>query len=85
MDQSYVFSAQLDAAVMAQDAERERQRPFNMLRPPVYPDGNMWCALYGKDLMEGVAGFGETPEKASHDFDKNWREQKLATRQVATA
>lgn len=30
----------------------------------VYLDGNEWCALLGKDLQEGLAGFGKTPAAA---------------------
>ena len=26
----------------------------------VFKDGDMWCALVGKDIMEGIAGFSET-------------------------
>ena len=55
----------------------ELQRPSAVFRPSVFPDGNMWCALYGANLMEGVCGFGETPEAACADFDNNWRSQKL--------
>ena len=61
--------------------EQERARPFMILRPKIYPDGNQWCTLYGDDLMEGVAGFGDTPEKAALDFDKNWYGQTLKARQ----
>jgi len=32
----------------------------------LFPDGDVWCALIGPDLQEGVAGFGATPEKALH-------------------
>jgi hypothetical protein len=39
-------------------------------------DGNMYCALYGDDLMQGCAGFGVTPDAAMFDFDKNWQQQK---------
>lgn len=53
------------------------QRPFMLLRPSMMQDGNMWCALYGDNIQDGVAGFGETPEKAAEDFDKNWRTQTL--------
>jgi len=53
------------------------QRPSFALKPRVFPDGNMWCALYGENLQEGVAGFGETPEAAACDFDNNWWGQKL--------
>lgn len=27
-------------------------------------DGDQWCVLYGKDLQEGIAGFGPTPDEA---------------------
>lgn len=54
-------------------AAEESARPFVILRPKIYPDGDQWCALYGEDLQEGVAGFGSTPDEASRDFDQNWR------------
>ena len=51
----------------------EQRRPFLQLRPRVFIDGNKWCALYGDNLQDGVAGFGDSPELASLDFDKQWR------------
>ncbi len=51
----------------------EWTRPSTLMRPKVYPDGNQWCVLYGDNLQEGVAGFGDSPELAMADFDKNWR------------
>lgn len=48
-------------------------RPSSLYRPDLTRDGNMWCALYGQNLMDGVAGFGESPELAYADFDKQWR------------
>lgn len=54
------------------EAALEAKRPFMLLRPRVYPDGNMWCVLYGETIQEGVAGFGETPEKAAVSFDLAW-------------
>jgi len=62
---------QIAADTQAQ-AGREQQRPFVLLRPKMYPDGNMWCALYGENIQEGVCGFGETPEKAAQAFDLAW-------------
>ena len=47
--------------------------PSTHLRPRLYPDGNMWCSLYGENLQEGLAGFGKTPEGAMADFDHNFR------------
>ena len=54
----------------------EMQRPAVLFRPSVYADGGQWCALYGADIMSGVCGFGETPEAAMDDFDKNWHAQR---------
>ena len=72
-----ILNAQWNTAMLAQQVEDERLRPFMLLKPSVFPDGANWCALYGEDLQNGVAGFGETPDAASRDFDKNWREQRL--------
>ena len=51
--------------------------PHARMRPRIYPDGNMWCALYGDDLQSGVAGFGKTPADAWAELDKNWRSQEI--------
>lgn len=75
-----VLNAQWNAAVLAGQAEEHRQRPSALYRPAIYPDGNQWCALYGEDLQMGVAGFGDTPELACADFDKNFRGQTLPAR-----
>jgi hypothetical protein len=71
-----ILNSQWNAANLACMAEEQRMRPFYLLRPRLYPDGDMWCALYGDDLQAGVAGFGDTPEKAAEDFDKNFRGAK---------
>ena len=68
--------AKLQAFYMAEDVERERARPFMLLRPKMFPDGNQWCALYGENLQEGVAGFGDTPAKAATQFDVEWLNAK---------
>lgn len=68
---------QFNAAQAAERFQMERSRPFMLLRPKVFPDGNQWCALYGENTQEGVAGFGDTPSLAALDFDKNWYGQKL--------
>ncbi len=49
------------------------RRPHAMLRPAMSRDGNQWCALYGANLQDGVAGFGDSPELACLDFDRAWR------------
>ena len=50
-------------------AASEQQRPSVLFRPTLSRDGNMWCALYGDDLHSGIAGFGETADKAMRAFD----------------
>jgi hypothetical protein len=53
-------------------AASEIQRPAMLLKPKIYLDGDKWCALYGDNLQDGVAGFGDSPALAFEDFDKNW-------------
>lgn len=67
-----VLNCQWNAAMLAEMAEQQRNRPFMLLRPPIYPDGDQWCVLLGENLMEGVAGFGPTPDEAAAAFDKAW-------------
>lgn len=40
------------------------------LKPTITKDGNQWCCLYGANLQEGIAGFGDTPHLAMLDFNK---------------
>lgn len=70
-----VLNAQSNAAQEAQITEQARRAPHVLMRPRIFPDGNAWCALYGENIMEGVVGFGETPEAAAADFDLAWRQQ----------
>lgn len=58
-------------------ATQDSLRPFVLLSPRIFPDGDQWCALLGENLQEGVAGFGNTPHEASLDFDRNWMEMTL--------
>lgn len=65
--------ALLCVAVAAQDVALAHQRPSVLYRPSLYPDGDQWCALYGANLQEGVAGFGDTPAAAMAAFDVAWQ------------
>lgn len=64
------------AAEAKWQAALEAKRPFMILRPRIYPDGNAWCAVYGDNIQDGVCGFGDTPEKAAVAFDLAWLNQK---------
>ena len=61
-----------NAAIAEQDRAETLTRPSYMLKPALSLDGNKWCALYGDNLQDGVAGFGDTPALAYADFDKAW-------------
>ena len=70
------FSHQISA--MLQSVEYECLRPYVLMRPKVYMDGDKWCALYGENLQDGVAGFGNSPAEAVQDFDRNWHKKAEA-------
>lgn len=53
--------------------------PSAIYRPSISIDGNQWCALYGDDIQNGVAGFGDTPAAAMRDFDEVWNTKKAVS------
>lgn len=68
----YTIQLMQEAARKQSECWDEMKRPSMMLKPELTIDGNQWCALYGESLHDGNAGFGDTPELAYQDFDKNW-------------
>lgn len=52
--------------------EAEEMTLIATLNPRIFIDGNQWCVLYGKNLQDGVAGFGDTPRQAAYAFNKAW-------------
>lgn len=77
VDSYIVRRAACKAFAIQADVERERLRPFMLLKPKMLPDGNRWCALYGSNIMEGVCAFGDTPEKAAIQFDIEWKNRSM--------
>lgn len=57
-------------AVMALLIEQREYNLFSTLKPTISKDGDKWCVLYGADLQEGIAGFGDTPYLAILDFNR---------------
>ena len=57
------------AEVCAQEIASYHATWHSVLKPKLYLDGDMWCALYGDNLQVGIAGFGPTPAKALMAFD----------------
>lgn len=74
--QSMAANAICHAADMAkncwQEAAWEQMRPSVVFKPTLTKDGDMWCALFGENLAEGVAGFGPRPFDAMAAFDIAW-------------
>jgi hypothetical protein len=62
----------------------EMTRHSVLFRPAVFQDGNKWCALYGDNIQEGVAGFGDTPDEACRAFDLAWANQRAGSENHAT-
>lgn len=60
------------AGAAIQAAAAVYERPSAVFRPSLSIDGDQWCALYGENLQDGVAGFGTSPANAMWDFDRNW-------------
>lgn len=54
------------------EAAYEQKRPSVLFKPSLSIDGNQWCALYGLNLQDGIAGFGHSPEEAMANFDIAW-------------
>ena len=82
--QQHLVSSVAHWAEMARESIREaaceNARPSAVFKPRLSIDGNQWCALYGENLQEGVAGFGASPEDAMWDFDRMWRAKLPAER-----
>jgi hypothetical protein len=39
----------------------------------IHRDGDQWCALIGKDLQEGICGFGGTVADALEELAQSYR------------
>lgn len=74
--QMIIVNAACHAIAMNRENEAYTQycatRPHVILKAKMSKDGNQWCCLYGENLQEGVAGFGDTPAKAAASFDEAW-------------
>lgn len=55
-----------------EEAAQSMDTPAVLYRPRISIDGNKWCALYGDNVQDGVAGFGDSPHEAMHAFNIAW-------------
>lgn len=62
-------------------------RPSVLYRPTLTAYGASWRALLGDNIQVGVAGFGDTPEKAMRAFDEAFLNERtpIASRQLRAA
>jgi len=77
-DFSFAEEAVVRAAREFETLAQDLRRPFNMIKPRVFRDGDQWCALHGDDIQIGVCGFGDSPDAAAYDFDRAWHETTKA-------
>ncbi len=68
------FAAEMIKRAWAQ-AAYDHSTPAAIFRPRVFIDGDKWCALYGENLQDGVAGFGDSPALAVWDFNEAWNKK----------
>lgn len=67
-----ICHAATQAGQVWQETAWEHARPAVLFRPRLFIDGKHWCALFGENLQDGVAGFGTSPDAAMREFDKAW-------------
>ncbi len=72
----FMYGQIVDEIVNQQDLE-SKLLLLKYLNPKLSKDGNQWCYLYGDNLQEGVAGFGETPYLAMKDFANSFYNEKI--------
>lgn len=75
-DTSY-FDAQWHEARMERIYDQQRLDLITSLGLKLERDGNQFCYLYGENLQEGIAGFGDTPYLAMRDFYNRFMNEKI--------
>jgi hypothetical protein len=73
-EQSICFAAEA-VRNRINDFVSNMDRPSVIYRPKLSLDGNMWIALFGDNLQEGVVGIGTSPNEAMYQFDNAWYEK----------
>jgi hypothetical protein len=54
------------------------QSPSAVHRPRVFFQNNVWVALLGRSIEEGIVGFGSTAEAALAAFDAQYEDLRLS-------
>jgi len=71
-----VYSESLaeDLRHLGEEVADAMTRPSVLYRPTLSVYGDKYCMLYGPNIAEGVAGFGDTAAEAASAFDRVWKE-----------
>ncbi len=77
----YVDCALVNIVAEVSRAVDSYATPSAIYKPSLSIDGNQWCALYGSNLQDGVAGFGDSPADAMASFDMAWSANLRALKQ----
>lgn len=74
VNNAFAYAGQIaqESAGLWGDVAMKMMLPSVLYRPILSRDGNKWCVLYGDNIAEGCCGFGDSPEEAMKDFNKNW-------------
>ena len=58
-----------EAAKLCEKAEKRRASWAVIYGLIPFKDENQWCVMLGDNIMEGIVGFGDTPEDAIEAFN----------------
>lgn len=66
------YSPYVQGVIEGQAIQSAEFNLIALLKPRISIDGDQWCVLWGENLQDGVAGFGDTAYLAVLDFNKAW-------------
>ena len=76
--EQYLNSERLEhEAKMAREYEGIIWETISALKPVFSRDGNQFCFLFGENLQEGIAGFGDTTWLAAENFYNNLHSEEI--------
>ncbi len=78
------WEEKITTATMLREAAEEDTK-LNLiahLKPKLSIDGNMYCLLFGKDLQEGICGFGESMSKAVNSFYEDYHADLIIKKEI---
>lgn len=73
-----LFARAAETVSIETDGADKRRQWAVILGARIYPDGDQWCALYGDNIQDGIAGFGPSPAAAIQAFETAMYEKRKA-------